>query len=335
MLRVFSKIPVLAGVGFLILVMGSAASDPSYSGLCLTGQGCRAIAQTPLSAFIGLKLWWWGAIWLSAIVMMDLWRKDWPWLNLPLKSAAILGFAASLALPAAGFGMTGSFCSWCLASNLVFVLISLRLLFNKEELESDHVVKEAPAYGIMLAGMMLMLSVSFWPRTSSCFELSFEDQKHLRAALGEEMTEDTILVFTDPACGHCHATVPSFVKKAKAAGRKVAALWTPVLPASLSGEVAMYGTIAHWQGYGEAFILKEHGPSALETTLQVAKEEFAADEKTLLRARGVVMSSLKLFKERKLKGTPSFAQIRNGKLCMDLDPRKLVPQQYLKQSACR
>lgn len=256
--------------------------------------------------------------------MMDLWRKDWPWLYLPLKSIAVLGIAGSLALPVAGFVMTGTFCSWCLASNLAFILLSLLILKRLELQDSVEDEKEGPAYAVMFGGMLLMLSVPFWPRSTSCYELSYDDSKHLRAAVGSEIGEDTILVFTDPACGHCHATIPTFVKKAEAAGKKVVALWTPLIPASQSGEVAMYGTIAHWQGFGSSFMTKEHGPNGLQSTLKVAKEEFTADEKTLVSARGVVASNIRLFQALKAKGTPSFAQIKKGRICVDLDARNLL-----------
>ncbi len=257
--------------------------------------------------------------------MMDLWRKDWPWLNMPLKATAVIGFVGSLALPAAGFSMTGVFCSWCLASNLVFLVISLLILVAKEERETALKVQEWPSYVVMFSGLLFMLSVPFWPRTSRCIELSDRDLAHLKTAVGGDLKSEFIFVFTDPACGHCHATVPTFVKKAKEAGRTVVALWTPVIPASQSGEVGMYGSIAHWQGYGESFMMNEHGPNAMVNTLKVAKAEFPADEEMLIRARGLVASNLRLFQELKLKGTPSFAQVREGRLCVGLDARKLIP----------
>lgn len=319
------NIPILAGIGFLFLLLGSASSDAAFSGLCLTGQGCMAIAQTPLSAILGLKLWWWGAIWLSAVVMMDLWRNDWPWLNLPLKAAAVIGFIGSLALPAAVFSMTGAFCTWCLATNLVFLVISMAVLLPKTEKAEEQKAQEWPSYLVMFSGLALMLSVPFWPRTSPCFELNQRDLAHLKTAVGGDLMADIIFVFTDPACSHCHATIPTYVKKAKEAGRTVVALWTPVIPASQSGEVAIYGSIAHWQGFGDTFMMKEHGPNNIASTVAVAKAEFTADEAILIKARGLVASNLRLFQELKLKGTPSFAQVRDGKLCVDLDARKLLP----------
>lgn len=322
--RVFQKSFHIAALGYLALMLGLASASASYSGLCLTGQGCRAISQTPLSVIFGISLWWWGALWLSAVVMMDLWRKDWPWLTQPLKAAAIIGFIASLGLPAAGFSMTGSFCSWCLVSNALFCWISLKILLGKPTEKPEGPVKEGPSYAVMFGGLILMLSVPFWPVISRCRELSQKDMKHLRAAVGGDINEDMIFVFTDPACGHCQSAVPGFVKKAREAGKSVVALWSPIMPASKSGEVCMYGSIAHWQGYGESFMMNGHGTGSLENVLKVAIEEFPANNEVLLKARGVIMSNMKLFQEMKLKGTPSFARVKDGRLCADLDARQIL-----------
>ncbi|MDP3992712.1 MAG: vitamin K epoxide reductase family protein [bacterium] len=123
---------VMAGIlvsGYLLL----KTSDPS-SVVCSIGGGCETVLSSPYAKLYGLPVAGLGVFWyLAALVLVWLVYFKRIWAELPLRVWAIGGLAFSLYLFYLAKYQIGAYCTWCLVSLGLVVLINGLIFIKKKK----------------------------------------------------------------------------------------------------------------------------------------------------------------------------------------------------------
>ena len=104
------------------------SADPS-SVTCSIGGGCETVLSSSYSKFLGIPVAGFGLVWYLvalALVWLTLFRRIWA--ELPLQAWAVGGLAFSLYLLYLEKYVIGAYCTWCLVS-LGLVILIFTLIF--------------------------------------------------------------------------------------------------------------------------------------------------------------------------------------------------------------